>query len=56
MTAHSRELGNIKWKVRSLVKELLSAGFKVWRYKIEDTVMDSRTSDELELLDDKRVV
>lgn len=50
MTAHDKSLNNIKNKVKNLVESLISQGIKVWRYKIEDTVLDSRTNDELGLL------
>lgn len=50
MTGHSKDLGDIKYRTASIVKGLLAAGFAVWRYKIEDIVLDSRIKDELELL------
>lgn len=50
MTTHSKEMIDITYRTVSLVKELKNAGFKVWRYKIEDTVMDSRIEDEYHLL------
>ena len=50
MTAHSASLLCIKDRTAELVKCLLKNDFKVWRYKIEDTVLDSRYKDELNLL------
>jgi hypothetical protein len=53
MTAHDKDLGNMKLRLTHLVHELKVQKFKIWRYKIEDTVMDSRIKDEMELLDAK---
>ena len=50
MTGHSKNLHDIKARTEALVRELQAHGFKVWRYKIEDTILDSRNKDELELL------
>jgi hypothetical protein len=50
MTGHGKSLNLMKANVTSLVNELNEKKFKVWRYKIEDTVMDSRTNDEMGLL------
>lgn len=50
MTGHGRNIFSVTNKVRSLVTELKEKSFKVWRYKIEDTVMDSRINDELGIL------
>jgi hypothetical protein len=50
MTGHSRSLEALADRLRLLVGALQENGFKVWRYKIEDTVVDSRTADELDLL------
>jgi hypothetical protein len=50
MTGHSKDLGDIKQRTRAIVKGLQSSGFKVWRYKIEDIVLDSRIEDEFGLL------
>ena len=49
MTTHSKLLCDIKSRTEKLVIDLKLAGFKVWRYKIEDIVMDSRIDDELNL-------
>lgn len=50
MTGHSKELSDITARLSRLVVSLQAEGFAVWRYKIEDTVMDSRSRDELGLL------
>jgi hypothetical protein len=50
MTSHSKNLEEITERTKSVVKGLVASGFKVWRYKIEDTVLDSRIEDELHLL------
>ena len=50
MTSHDSNLENITNRTKNLVCALQVAGFNVWRYKIEDTVLDSRISDVLELL------
>lgn len=50
MTGHSRSLSDITVRITGCVRALQGAGFTVWRYKIEDTVLDSRTKDELALL------
>lgn len=51
MTAHSKSLDDIKFKIMGLVTDLQRAGFVVRRYKIEDIVLDSRINDELSLLE-----
>lgn len=51
MTGHGKDLELMEIKVTKLVKALIAAGFKVWRYKIEDTLMDSRIDDELGVLE-----
>jgi hypothetical protein len=34
----------------ALITDLKAADFKVWRYKIEDTICDSRSEDVLKIL------
>jgi hypothetical protein len=34
----------------ALVKNLQECGYKIWRYKIEDTILDSKLNDGLNLL------
>lgn len=50
MTSHSKSLSDIKYRMICCCKELEIRGFKVWRYKIEDTVLDSRTEDLYSLI------
>ena len=50
MTAHSRSLNDITQRTVKAVVALQIAGYKVHRYKIEDTVLDSRHADGLGLL------
>lgn len=52
MTGHSKTLADIQQRMVKCITDLKNAGFKVWRYKIEDTIMDSRSYDELGLLED----
>lgn len=52
-TGHSRDLDDITGRTRLLVIDLMGNGWKVWRYKIEDTVLDSRHDDEWNLLPGK---
>ena len=49
-TAHSKSLLDITTRVLGIVKCLQLNNFTVRRYKIEDTVLDSRTTDCLSLL------
>lgn len=49
MTCHGRDLGQMEARVSGLVKRLQGVGLRVRRYKIEDTLMDSRNDDELGL-------
>lgn len=50
MTGHGQVLEDLTERTRALVEALQAAGFQVWRYKIEDTILDSRTDDVLGLL------
>jgi hypothetical protein len=50
MTGHGKHLEEMENRVKGLVAELRSNDFKVWRYKIEDTIMDSRIHDKLNIL------
>ena len=50
MTGRNKSFNTLKTNMESLIKELLAEGFKVWRYKIEDTILDSKFNDSLELL------
>lgn len=50
MTGHGTDLDDIKQRTLDLCRTLQQNGFKVRRYKIEDTVLDSRHSDVFNLL------
>lgn len=49
MTGHSKNYQDIQDRITGLINELNDNGFKVWRYKIEDTLIDSKMSDKLAL-------
>lgn len=42
MTGHSKSVDDLAMRMQTLVRVLVAAGFKVWRYKIESCVLDSR--------------
>lgn len=46
MTSHGKELLDLTYRMINCCKELQDAGFTVYRYKIEDIVLDSRIKDE----------
>lgn len=50
MTGHSKSLSDISQRTISLSNKLHEEGFKVYRYKIEDTIIDSRHKDEFKLI------
>lgn len=50
ITGHAENLNKATERVTNVVREFRSAGFRVWRYKVEDTIIDSRMGDELCLL------
>lgn len=50
VTGHGKSYNDIRDRLKNLVQELTYAGFEVWRYKIEDTIIDSRINDELDIL------
>lgn len=49
MTGHSQYYPHLLSSARACVEDLKSAGFRVWRVKIEDTLLDTRSGDSLEL-------
>lgn len=51
-TGHGKDLDVIKYRTKTLAEKLISAGFKLWRYKIEDTLLDSRFEDTLNIMKD----
>lgn len=50
MTGHDKDYRALEAKMISLIKELQTNGFKVWRYKIESILLDSKKNDFLSLL------
>lgn len=50
MTGHSKSRLDIETRTRYTILYLQKLGYKVWRYKIEDTLLDSRTEDVFKLL------
>lgn len=42
LTTRDQDMNEIKRRVRGCVEKLKAEGFDVWRYKIEDTIMDSQ--------------
>lgn len=50
MTGHAKNYGDLRDRLIELVGLLQKNGFKVWRYKIEDTICDSRTEDVFNLI------
>lgn len=50
MTGHSKNYQDLQNRLINAVNALQIYGYKVWRYKIEDTLLDSRDKDELNLL------
>lgn len=51
-TSRSKEWKIIESRTRYFVNALRSRGFKVYRYKIENTIMDSKIHDEMEIMPD----
>lgn len=52
MTSHHQEYAKLRERMIGLCNALREQGFKVWRYKIEYIMLDSKTDpDELNLLD-----
>lgn len=53
MTGHSKLCDDIQNRTKACVEDLIHNGYKVWRYKIENTMLDSRNKDVWELVDEK---
>lgn len=51
MTGHSKNCDDIRLRTKTLVQHLQRSGFKVWRYKIENTLLDSQNEDVFGLVD-----
>lgn len=50
ITGHSKELDELEDRMSDLIKELKFYAIKVWRYKIEEAITDSKIKDEFNLL------
>ncbi len=50
MTGHDSYKLQLEGRMRRLCFALSSAGFHVWRYKIEEIILDSRNGDDFGLL------
>lgn len=48
-TGRGKHYEDVRKRCELLVLTLKSNGFDVWRYKIEDTMLDSKINDELRL-------
>lgn len=46
----SKHFSVIANNTQAVVKDLIDAGFDVWRYKIEDTILDSKVDDIYNIL------
>lgn len=49
-TARSKDYGELEVRMRNLISRLKTEGYQIWRYKIEDALLDSRYEDTLKLL------
>lgn len=47
MTGHGKNIDEIATRTKEVVRSLRSYGFKVWRYKIESCVIDSRQTGDI---------
>jgi hypothetical protein len=47
MTGHGKHIDDLAERTQALVKHLTMQGFKVWRYKIESCVIDSRQQGDI---------
>lgn len=50
MTSHGQEYNELENRMLLMVHSLQEHNIKVWRYKIEDVVLDSKINDKLGLL------
>ena len=47
MTGHSKNIDDLVQRTKAVVEELRATGFKVWRYKVESCVIDSRQQGDI---------
>ena len=50
MTGRGKRYEELETRMAGLINTLQYEGFKEWRYKIEDTIVDSKFKDELGIL------
>jgi hypothetical protein len=50
LTGRSSQFEELELRMTKLIMEIKSAGFSVWRYKIEQALIDSKERDVLRLL------
>ena len=50
LTGHGGDYNVVCKTLRLLIRDLKTYGYKVWRYKIEEILLDSRVDDTLGLL------
>lgn len=50
MTGHAKDYSTMKERMLNIVNNLQSHGYKVWRYKIEEIVIDSKYDDCFNLI------
>ncbi len=50
ITGHDSDYSSMKQRLLDIVNNLQSHGYKVWRYKIEEIVVDSKYDDSFNLL------
>lgn len=53
MTGRHVSYAVLQERMINLVRDLRQQGYKVWRYKIESTIIDSKLDDALNLLDER---
>ena len=51
MTGKDTDYARLEKRMTCLIARLRLAGFVVWRYKIENTIIDSKINDELGILE-----
>lgn len=55
LTGRGYDLNDLSARMSQAIEAIQGLGFLVWRYKIEETVFDSRYNDRYHLLDQTRI-
>lgn len=55
MTGRSKNYKDLHDRMVACIVDLKENEFQVWRYKIEDTLLDSKFEDNLKLLDERKI-